>query len=85
MFSPSRCVIILFNMNQTAKIITIPKSIAHNEDLVVLPRSMYENFLKKVASEKTVTEKDVLRWSKEAKRLKKVGKLPILRSLKDLR
>ena len=33
----------------------------------------------------TVTEQDVLRWSREAKTLKKLGKLPVLESLKEFR
>lgn len=32
-----------------------------------------------------VTEEDILQWSLESKNLKKTGKLPMLRSLKDFR
>ena len=33
----------------------------------------------------TVTEEDVLHWSREARALHKKGKLPLLRSLKEFR
>lgn len=32
-----------------------------------------------------VTEENVLRWSRDARQLKKQGKLPLLRSLKEFR
>lgn len=58
------------------KIITIPKELAREGELVLIPRKKYEEFLKG----QKVTEKDVLRWTKEAKILKKIGKLPKLKS-----
>ena len=61
--------------------ITIPKEITGNEELVVLLRRDLEKILK----EKSLTEDDILRWSKEAKKLKKQNKLPILESLKSFR
>ncbi|OGM96288.1 MAG: hypothetical protein A3B86_04055 [Candidatus Yanofskybacteria bacterium RIFCSPHIGHO2_02_FULL_38_22b] len=61
--------------------ITIPKEITGNEELVILPRRDLDKILK----EKSLTEDDVLRWSKEVKKLKKQGKLPILESLASLR
>lgn len=61
---------------------TIPKSITGSEELVVLPLKEFERLL----SENTkMSENDVLKWSREAKKIKKAGKLPILRSLKSLR
>jgi hypothetical protein len=66
-------------------VITIPKNLIKDDDLVIIPRKEYEEFLEIKKEEKMVTEADVLRWSKEAKKLKKTGKLPILRSLKNLR
>jgi len=68
------------------KAFTIPKKITLGEDLVVLPRREYEEIVRRARDEKEeVTEDDVLRWSKEARELKKKGKLPILRSLRGLR
>lgn len=68
--------------------ITIPKEMMRkNDELVLIPRKEYEQFLRITESGagERVTEKDVLRWSREAKQLKKRGKLPLLRSLHDLR
>lgn len=66
--------------------ITIPKNLTKGEELVILPRKEYEEFLElKEKRKEQIIEEDVLRWSKEAKQLKKAGKLSILRSLKDLR
>ena len=63
-----------------AQIITIPKIITGRDELVVLPRKVFERLMKK-----QVKESDVLQWSAEAKKLKKEGKLSVLHSLKDLR
>ncbi|MCR4328050.1 MAG: hypothetical protein NUV53_00855 [Patescibacteria group bacterium] len=65
--------------------VTIPKQITKGEELVVLTRKEYEKFLDATVREKEVSAADMLRWSREAKQLKKQGKLPVLRSLKDLR
>jgi len=65
--------------------ITIPKQMTKGEELVVLTRKEYEKFLDAAVREKGVSAVDVLRWSREARQLKKQGKLPVLRSLKDLR
>ena len=59
---------------------TIPRTITGREELVVLPRRILERLLSN-----KVKEGEILRWSREAKKLKKAGKLPILRSLGDLR
>lgn len=61
--------------------ITIPRELTGNEELVVLPRRDLEKILK----EKSLTEDDILRWSREARKLKKQGKLVVLESLKTLR
>lgn len=62
------------------KIITIPKELAEEGELILIPRKRYEELLTK----QKVTEEDVLRWAKEAKILKRMGKLPKLRSWKAL-
>lgn len=61
--------------------ITIPKSITGREELVVMPRKEFENLVRG----QSVTEEYALRWLEEAKALKKRGKLPLLKSLRDLR
>lgn len=71
-------------------IITIPKGIKKIDDLITIPRKEYEELiaLKKIApllGGGTILEKDILRWSREAQKLKKMGKLPMLRSLRALR
>jgi len=58
------------------KIITIPKELAKEGELIIIPRKKYERLLEG----QKVTEKDVLRWTKEARLLKKAGKLPKLKS-----
>lgn len=68
--------------------ITIPRKISEKDnDLIAIPRREYE-ILKgafEALKERQITEKDILRWSKEAKELKKEGKLSVLFSLKDFR
>lgn len=61
----------------------IPQSLAKAGELVVIPRREYER-LTKLGGQR-VRETDVARWSREAKQLKKTGKLPLLASLRDLR
>ena len=39
----------------------------------------------KLFDDEEVTEEAVLRWSREAKRLKREGRLPILHSIRELR
>ena len=70
------------SQKQTA-VFTIPRQVTGFEELVVLPRREYERLAK--LNDMNVRLKDVERWSLEARQLKKAGKLPILRSLKDLR
>ena len=57
--------------------ITIPENLIKSDDLVAISRKDYENFLElKSEVKEVVSEDDVLRWSREAKKLKKAGKLP---------
>jgi len=67
--------------------ITIPKKISGKDDLIAISRREYElllGALEILREKKQVAEKDILRWSREAKKLKEEGNLPILRSLKGL-
>lgn len=61
--------------------ITIPKKITPDEELVAIPKKEYELFLSLRTGKEMVTAEDVLRWSREAKELKKKGKLPLFRDL----
>jgi hypothetical protein len=63
------------------KIITIPKELAKEGELILIPRKKYEELL----TRQKVTEEDVLRWTKEAKILKRMGKLPRLKSWNDFK
>lgn len=66
--------------------ITIPRKITKGEELIIIPRKEYEEYLElKEKKGEQITEKDILRWSQEAKKLKKAGRLPVLHSLKGLR
>lgn len=56
------------------KIITIPQKLAKKGELVIIPKKEYEKLLRK----QKVTAEDVLRWTREAKFMKRVGKLPEL-------
>ena len=62
-------------------IITIPKSVTGKEELIVVPKRIFDDLLK----EKELTEKDILQWSHEARKLKRNNKLPVLKSLRSLR
>ena len=53
------------------KIISIPKELSKEGELVVIPKKEYESLLKG----QKVTADDVLRWTAEAKFLFKKGKL----------
>jgi len=63
------------------KVITIPKELVKEGELIVIPRKKYEQLLEG----QKITEEDVLRWAREARRLKKVGRLPKLKSLEALK
>ena len=70
---------------KTADVVTIPKRLTGRDDLVVLTRKEYERLIDTKTKDKaegdkkkeTVTEDDVLRWSREAKKLKRAGKLSL--------
>lgn len=64
-------------------ILTIPRTITGDEELVVLPKRKFEEILEKASRE--LDANDILRWSREAKSLKKANRLPVLRSFKSLR
>lgn len=64
----------------TQNFVTIPRRITGNEELVILPRKVLDGLISR-----QVSEKDILRWSREAKKMKRAGKLPVLNSLRDLR
>lgn len=57
-------------------ITTIPKDATGGKELVVLSREVFEQLL---------AQAEVLKRSREAKDLKRRGKLPVLLSLRDLR
>lgn len=67
-----------------AAVITIPKELIKEKELVLIPRKKYEELLRAQKGEK-VAEGDILRWAKEARMLKKIGRLPRLRSLAELK
>ena len=51
-------------------------------EVVVIPKKQYISLLARAKA--GVGDKDVLRWSREARSLKRAGKLPVLRSLRSL-
>ncbi|MEI8174697.1 MAG: hypothetical protein WCG28_01980 [bacterium] len=67
--------------------LTIPKNFILNDDLVIIPRKQYENFLdigrqwEKRLFEEVDTDEAITIYKKE----KKQGKLKILKSLSSLR
>lgn len=66
------------------KIATIATSATSGKASVAVPHKQYGEVLNRGKKDE-VTEEDVLRWSREARELKKAGKLPVLHSLKELR
>jgi len=56
--------------------IIISKKLAGKDDLVVLPKKEFDALVER--AEGAVTEDDVLRWAREAKKLYRAGKLPKL-------
>ena len=62
--------------------ITIPRKLSQNGDLVIVPKKEFDELL--LRAKHDVSEEDILRWSKEAKAMKKYGKLPQLHSLRGL-
>ena len=63
------------------KVITIPKKLLKEGELIIIPRKKYEQLLEG----QKITEEDVLRWTREARRLKRIGKLAKLKSWKALK
>jgi len=62
--------------------IKLSKAMLREGEVVVIPK---KEFISLVArAEAGGSEKDVLRWSREARTLKRAGKLPVLRSLRSL-
>ena len=61
---------------------TIPKKLAGSDDLVIIPKKEFDDLLAR--ADNAVGEQDILRWSREAKQLHRVGKLPKLTSLRRL-
>ena len=53
--------------------ITIPKKLAGKGDLVVIKKKELDALVARAGD--PVTEQDVLRWSREAKKLHRAGKL----------
>jgi uncharacterized ferredoxin-like protein len=53
--------------------ITIPKRLAKEDDLVVISRKKFEELIARAGE--AVTEKDVLSWSRDARKLRRAGKL----------
>lgn len=56
------------------KVITIPKKMAEKGELIVISKKEYQKLLAK----QKITTEDVLRWTREVKNLKRLGKLPEL-------
>ncbi len=51
-------------------------------EVVVIPKKQFISLVEK--AEGAVREKDVLRWSRDARALKRAGKLPLLKTLRSL-
>lgn len=62
--------------------IKLSKAMLREGEVVVIPKKQYISLVAR--AESTVSEKDVLRWSREARALKRAKKLPVLRSLRSL-
>jgi hypothetical protein len=62
--------------------ITIPKELSEHGELVVIPKKELDELIARASD--VVGEKEILHWSREARRMKRAGKLPVLRSLRKL-
>jgi hypothetical protein len=62
--------------------IIIPKTLAAGDDLVVVPKRQLDALIADATDK--VLEKDILKWSREAKRRHRAGKLPKFTSLREL-
>ncbi len=56
--------------------ITIPKKLTGRDDLVVIPKKELDELIARAG--KPVAQEDVLRWSREARKLRRAGRLPKL-------
>ena len=59
--------------------ITIPKKLSRLGDLVLISKKELEALI--LRANQTVGETDILKWSREARAMKRAGKLPILGNL----
>lgn len=73
------CDIIRFMNTLTLK---LSKEMLREGEVVMLPKKQFLSLVER--AEGAVSEKDILRWSREARMFKRAGKLPILRSLRTL-
>jgi len=64
-------------------VITLPKKLTKEKELVIIPKKEYEKLLK--AFKILKNQEIIFNLAKEARKLKKKGKLPLLRSLKNMR
>jgi len=62
--------------------LTFSKEMLREKEMVVLPKREFLSLVER--AEGAVNEKDILRWSREARSLKRVGKLNLLRSVRSL-
>jgi hypothetical protein len=62
--------------------IKLSKEMLREGEVVVIPKKQFISLVEK--AESAVSEKDILRWSREARALKRVHKLPVLRTLRGL-
>lgn len=66
--------------------ITIPRNLIRNDDLIVLPRRRYEEFLnlEKIFEKRSAEEADTDLAIQTYKKEKQQGKLKVIKSLADL-
>jgi len=62
--------------------IIIPKRIANDDDLVVIPKKQLDALIASAVDK--IHEQEILRWSRAARRLLRSGKLSKLTSLREL-
>lgn len=62
--------------------ITIPKTLRNAGDLVLISKKELQALI--LRANEAVGEKEILRLSREARTMKRAGKLPVLRSLRAL-
>ena len=62
--------------------ISIPKSVHQRDELVAIPKRELADLIARASG--NIAEKDILRWSREARSLKREGKLPVLRNVRGL-